>query len=328
MDLYQGLVLGLLAVSLLVLAGIFARLGRIGRSLEASTVQPVAAPRSEEEPEPAAVVADAGEAADTSADAAASEPEPVSDREWELVPVPVQEMEPEKDEPVAAQETEHAGGGEPDEVEGSVPEGEREAEPVSAQEPEAAREAEPVAAQEPEAEREAEPVAAQEPEAEHEAEPVAAHEHEHEAEPFATEEHEAEPAAAEEAEQVDTEEPEEKPFRRDGRWWFRRDDELLVYDDASGEWLPSDGGPREASFVIAHDPAPAAAVEPGSDLSRETASVATKERETVSEGASQVFPEGDATEQLAASSFWKCATCGAVNGSTSASCRMCFAARP
>jgi hypothetical protein len=320
MDLYQGLVLGLLAVSLLVLAGIFARLGRIGRSLEASTVQPVAAPRSEEEPEPAAVVADAGEAADKSADATASEPEPVSDREWELVPVAVQETEPEKDEPVADQE----------------PEAEREAEPVSAQEPEAEREAEPVAAQEPEAESEAEPVAVEEPEAEHEAEPFATEEHE--AEPVATEEpepvvaqeqeHEAEPAAAEEAEQVDTEEPEEKPFRRDGRWWFRRDDELLVYDDASGEWLPSDAGPREASFVVARDPAPAASVEPGSDLSRETASVATKERDPVSENAGQVFPEGEATEQLAASSFWKCATCGAVNGSTSSTCRMCFAARP
>jgi hypothetical protein len=336
MDLYQGLVLGLLAVSLLVLAGIFTRLGRIRRSLEASTVQPVAAPRSEVEREPAAVVADTVAAADTSAHAAASEPEPVSDREWELVPVAVQETEPEKDEPVAAQE----------------PEAEREAEPVAAQEGEHAaepvvveeHEAEPVSAREPEPEREAEPVATEEPEpvaaqeAEHEAEPVDTEEPEpdvaQEAEPVAAREaeHEAEPVAAQEVEheagQVDTEEPEEKPFRRDGRWWFRRDDELLVYDDASGEWLPSDAGPREASFVIARDPAPAASVEPGSDLSRETASVATKERDPVSENAGQVFPEGEATEQLAASSFWKCATCGAVNGSTSSTCRMCFAARP
>ena len=79
---------------------------------------------------------------------------------------------------------------------------------------------------------------------------------------------------------------------------------------------------------MARDPAPVAGVDPGSDLSRETARVATTERDAVSENADQVFPEGEATEQLAASSFWKCATCGAVNGSTTASCRMCFAARP
>jgi hypothetical protein len=304
MDLYQGLVLGLLAVSVLVLAGIFTRLGRIGRSLEASTVQPAAAPRPGQEAEPSAVAEGTDAATETRAEEVASEPEPVSDREWELVPVAVQE-----EEKAGAEHLAH--------------EHEAEAEPVETHEHEA--EAEPVAH---EHEAEAEPVETHEHEAEH----VAVHEHEIEPVAVQEQEHEAEPVAAQEAEheaeQVDTEEPEEKPFRRDGRWWFRRDDELLVYDDASGEWLPSDGGPREASFVIAPDPAPAAAVEPGLDLSRETASVATKERETVSEGAGQIFPEGDATEQLAASSFWKCATCGAVNGSTSASCRMCFAARP
>ena len=203
----------------------------------------------------------------------------------------VQETEPEKDEPE-----------------------------VVAREPEHEREGEPAAVEESEPEREAEPVAAQE--AEREAEPVAAQEHEHEAEPVAAQE------AEHDTEQAASEESEEKPFRRDGRWWFRRDDELLVYDDASGEWLPSDAGPRESSFVIGRDPAPVAGVEPGSDLTRETASVTTKERDAVSENAGQVFPEGEATEQLAASSFWKCATCGAVNGSTAASCRMCFAARP
>ena len=292
MDLYQGLVLGLLAVSVLVLAGIFTRLGRIGRSLEASTV-PAAAPRSEEEDVPASVAADTGAAAETTTEAAASEAEPVSDGEWELVPVAVQETEPEEDEPE-----------------------------VVAQEPEHEREGEPAADEEPEVEHEAEPVAAQEPEPEREAEPVAAQDHEHEAEPVAAQE------AEHDTEQADSEGSEEKPFRRDGRWWFRRDDELLVYDDASGEWLPSDAGPRESSFVIGRDPAPVAGVEPGSDLTRETASVTTKERDAVSENAGQVFPEGEATEQLAASSFWKCATCGAVNGSTAASCRMCFAARP
>jgi hypothetical protein len=288
MDLYQGLVLGLLAVSVLVLAGIFTRLGRLGRSLEASTVQPAAAGRSEDEGVPAAVAADTGAVAETTADASASEPEPVADREWELVPVAVQETQPQEGDPAAVEESEP------------------EAEPVEA------REAEPVAVEEPEDQHEAEQVAEQEAEPEHEAEPVAVEE----------------PEDQHEAEQVDPEEPEEKPFRRDGRWWFRRDDELLVYDDASGEWVPSDDGPRESSFVIARDPAPVASVESGTDLSRETASVATKERGAGSENAGQAFAEGEATEQLAASGFWKCATCGAVNGSTAASCRMCFAARP
>jgi hypothetical protein len=294
MDLYQGLVLGLLAVGVLVLAGIFTRLGRIGRSLQASTVQPAAASRPAEEGEPAAVAADTGATAEPRVEEAGSEQGPDSDGEWELVPVTVQEAEPEEPEPepVAVQEPEH------------------EPEPVAVQEPE--HEPEPVAVEEPEPEPE--PVAVEEPEPE----PVAVQEPEHE----------PEPVAAQEREQVDSEEPEEKPFRRDGRWWFRRDDELLVYDDASGEWLPSDAGHRESSFAIARDPAPAAAVEPGSDLSRETVSVATKERKAVSDEAGQVFAEGEATEQLAASNFWKCATCGAVNGSTASSCRMCFASRP
>jgi hypothetical protein len=329
MDLYQGLVLGLLAVSVLVLASIFTRLGRIGRSLEASTVQPAPAPRPGQEGEPAAVAGSTEAATETRAEEVASEPEPVSDGEWELVPVAVQEAEKAEAEPVAAQdqehEAEHVAHEHEHEAEHVAHEHEAEAEPVETHEHE--HEAEHVA-HEPEHEAEAvaveeqEPVAVEEPEPEHETEPVAVEEQEHEAEPVAAQE------AEHEVEQVDTEEPEEKPFRRDGRWWFRRDDELLVYDDDSGEWVPSDAGPREASFVIARDPAPAAAVEPGSDLSRETANVATKEREAVSEEAGQVFPEGEATEQLAPSSFWKCATCGAVNGSTSASCRMCFGARP
>ena len=30
--------------------------------------------------------------------------------------------------------------------------------------------------------------------------------------------------------------PEEQPFERDGRWLFKRGDELLVYDEQSGQW--------------------------------------------------------------------------------------------
>jgi hypothetical protein len=281
MDLYQGLVLGFLALVVLVLAGIFARLGPIRRSLDTSAVQPtagsspeqvgaaasVAEPRAEPEtgaaaggPEPIA----AGEPESVSAE----QPEPVSVGEWELVPIAAAEPGPEREEePVAAEE----------------PEPEREEEPVAAEEPEPEREEEPVAAEEPEPEREAEPVAAEEPE------------------------------------------PEEKPFQRDGRWWFRRDDELLVYDEASGEWLPGDAA--ASSFLVASEHTPDAAHATGPDLSRGTASVATREREPATEEG-QGFAGGEATEQIAAPSFWKCSTCGAVNGSTASTCRMCFAARP
>jgi hypothetical protein len=38
--------------------------------------------------------------------------------------------------------------------------------------------------------------------------------------------------------------------------------------------------------------------------------------------------EPEAEEEPGQQGFWKCPTCGAVNGSTATSCRMCFAARP
>jgi cytoskeletal protein RodZ len=84
-------------------------------------------------------------------------------------------------------------------------------------------------------------------------------------------------------------EPQEQPFERDGRWWYRRGDELLVYDEQTGQWKP----------------APQA--EPG-------------QTETQAPGA--------APAQTQAEAFWKCPSCGAVNGSTATTCRMCFSARP
>lgn len=83
-------------------------------------------------------------------------------------------------------------------------------------------------------------------------------------------------------------EPQEQPFERDGRWWFRRGNELLVYDETSGQWVPA---PSAAPVGGA---AAAGAAEPAA-----------------SEGG-----------------FWKCPSCGAVNGSTATTCRMCFTARP
>jgi hypothetical protein len=96
------------------------------------------------------------------------------------------------------------------------------------------------------------------------------------------------------------EEPEGQPFERDGRWWFRRGDELLVYDEMSGQWQPA--------------PQP------------ETATPATQEVPVV-EGEPDLGAQAP-IEAAQPGAFWKCPSCGAVNGSTATSCRMCFTARP
>ena len=99
--------------------------------------------------------------------------------------------------------------------------------------------------------------------------------------------------------------PQEEPFQRDGRWWFKRGDELLLYDEASGQWQPAPAdGPVAATPATA---APAAQTQPVA-IATATAGVPA------------------VADQVA--TFWKCPTCGAVNGSTAATCRMCFAARP
>jgi hypothetical protein len=111
-------------------------------------------------------------------------------------------------------------------------------------------------------------------------------------------------------------EPQEQPFERDGRWWFRRGDELLVYDEQTGQWLPAPAPTVAAS--VAHD-APA---------SGGTSSVAT---ETRTSSLQDLRTDADLSGQTSgepSSGFWKCPSCGAVNGSTATSCRMCFSARP
>jgi len=85
-------------------------------------------------------------------------------------------------------------------------------------------------------------------------------------------------------------EPEEQPFERDGRWWFKRGGELLVYDEGTGQWVAAPGGSS------------------GADATQSFATTPTVTSTDVGEG-------------------WKCASCGAVNGSTATSCRMCFAPR-
>jgi ribosomal protein L40E len=141
----------------------------------------------------------------------------------------------------------------------------------------------------------------------------AEHAREPEPEPVAAEQQpvaavESEPAVESQAAAV--EEPQEQPFERDGRWWFRRGDELLVYDEATGQWIAS---PQEA--------APAAAPQPAGAMATTISGVS---------GASQVAQqrEPQAAAEPEAAGFWKCPSCGAVNGSTATSCRMCFAARP
>lgn len=122
----------------------------------------------------------------------------------------------------------------------------------------------------------------------------------------------ATPVAQEPApqEQVDSvfaahaDDPQEEPFQRDGRWWFRRADELLLYDEATGQWQP------------APDQGSAAPTTEGAAVGTTQAQPAVATAAATPAVADQV------------STYWKCPTCGAVNGSTAATCRMCFAARP
>lgn len=130
---------------------------------------------------------------------------------------------------------------------------------------------EPAPASEPVTDRASEPVLEREPAPT--GEPVSAH-----GEPGARAET-LEPAAAAPAHQTRVDEPQEQPFERDGRWWFRRGAELLLYDESTGQWVP------------------APTTEPG-------------------------------PADQEAQGYWKCPSCGAVNGATATTCRMCFSARP
>jgi len=108
-------------------------------------------------------------------------------------------------------------------------------------------------------------------------------------------------------------EPQEQPFERDGRWWFRRGDELLVYDEQTGQWLEAQSTRGATSQYVAQD--------------AERGAVAT-ERRTATQagqpGAGEAGPESSEGSE----GFWKCPSCGAVNGAALATCRMCFTARP
>ncbi len=93
-------------------------------------------------------------------------------------------------------------------------------------------------------------------------------------------------------------EPEEQPFERDGRWWFKRGSELLVYDEGTGQWVAAPAAGASSPAAV------------GGSAYTESAEVQTTVTSRVDTG------EG-----------WKCSSCGAVNGSTATTCRMCFAPR-
>ena len=175
-----------------------------------------------------------------------------------------------------------------------------------------------------------------------------------------TDEHPFMRDAGDSAPQSTLDEPEEQPFERNGRWYFRRDDELLVYEEGTGEWVAAEepernvqgswggalassgeglaatsasvdesvgGGDAETDLQPEPDLQPDADLQPEPDLQPETdlePEVAETSRfETV-----QPAEEKAEQKPVGEGGFWKCSSCGAVNGSSAATCRMCFSARP
>ena len=109
---------------------------------------------------------------------------------------------------------------------------------------------------------------------------------------------------------IDSDEPEEEPFQRDGRWWFKRGGELLVYNEGTAQWEPAD---RPAHW---------------SGGAATTTSVTATPVATAATSAPQTAATAPQPAVGGAGTGWKCPSCGAINGSTAASCRMCFTARP
>jgi hypothetical protein len=179
---------------------------------------------------------------------------------------------------------------------------------------------------------------------------------------------EASPEPAAETTETVTEEDEEGPYEQDGRWWFRRGAELLVYDEQLEQWVDSSAESEEPAATPAMDAEPVAATPepvtqaqpvaepephpldearewkpeqtetapvPVADVPvAEPTPVATTEVTSpaaISEPVNAPAPIADETgsqEQPASGGHWKCPSCGVINGSTASSCRMCFGARP
>lgn len=147
---------------------------------------------------------------------------------------------------------------------------------------------------------------------------------------------------------------EEGPFERDGRWWFRRDGDLLVYDEQLEEWVDPNAAPAaQPEQAAVPDPEPVVAPEPAVEAApevqphpldearewtagtgtapvAETIPIEQASPAPIPEPVSAPAPITETTEgaQGEGATHWKCPACGVINGSTASSCRMCFAARP
>lgn len=153
---------------------------------------------------------------------------------------------------------------------------------------------------------------------------------------------------------------EEGPFERDGRWWYRRDNELLVYDERSEQWVSPDAAEErapevhsiEAPSTVASEPVGASdAIKPEPHPLDEARGwdTAPTNPAPIPEPVAAPEPIAQVPEPLAGSepdagsgqstpqeepapaelgTHWKCSACGVINGSMATSCRMCFTARP
>ncbi len=125
--------------------------------------------------------------------------------------------------------------------------------------------------------------------------------------------------------------PQEQPFERDGRWWFKRGNELLVYDEVTSQWVaaetaaasPTGGFDLSGSSQGAGASDSSAAREKTSGVPEPSLAAQPAPNATTETAAEQSGRE----EQTVAGQGWKCSSCGAVNASSSSTCRMCFAAR-
>ena len=117
-------------------------------------------------------------------------------------------------------------------------------------------------------------------------------------------------AEPQEQQQVQSQQ-DDQPFEHEGRWYFRRGVELLVYEEATGQWVTAPDDVALASAPTLSTTGTSGSGQTFGDIT-EAGAVSTE----------------DAAPAEEAGQFWKCPSCGAVNGSTADSCRMCFASKP
>lgn len=103
--------------------------------------------------------------------------------------------------------------------------------------------------------------------------------------------------------------PEETPFEREGRWWFKRGDELLIYDEQAGQWIAPPPGTTPGGGTSTGQPSGGSGGY-GYDTGGGAAEAATSSTAVGEPGG------------------WRCPSCGAINGASATTCRMCFSARP